>query len=130
MAFAACSAGRSAGGASTDFPPDPYAVSQSDNGQLTISVRTSPQPPARGVSNVKLTLTDARGAPVDGVDVTVVPWMPAMGHGASVMPEVQAQGQGAYVLTNVDCFMPGQWELRATFSGKVNDRATLQLEIP
>jgi hypothetical protein len=68
--------------------------------------------------------------PLDGVDVAAVPWMPAMGHGASVTPTVTAAGRGAYVLHDVDCFMPGSWELRTTFSGKVDDRATITLDIP
>jgi hypothetical protein len=128
-ALAACSSARASPG-SAAFPADPYAVVASDGGALEIEVRTSPQPPERGVSSVELVLRDARGAPLDGVDVAVVPWMPAMGHGASVAPSVVGKGGGVYVVSNVDCYMPGRWELRATFGGEVNDRATIALEIP
>ncbi len=128
---AGCSGGgSSSANGSAGFPADPYAQATSDQGQLHLAVRTSPQPPQRGVGAVQLTITDAAGMPVDGLDVSAVPFMPAMGHGSSVVPSVSAKGGGVYVLSDVDCYMPGRWELRATFSGKVTDRATVALDIP
>ena len=51
-----------------------------------------------------------------------------MGHGASVRPSVTAQGGGRYVVANVDFSMPGQWQLRLTFSGPI-DLATPHLKV-
>ena len=53
-------------------------------------------------------MTDAAGAPKDGLDLAVVPWMPAHGHGASVKPTIVAMGNGKYLALNVSFFMPGQ----------------------
>ena len=93
-------------------------------------MRTAPsQPPPRGTCTVEFVVTDAAGAPKDGLDVTLVPWMPAHGHGASVKPTIVAKGNGRYVATNVDFFMPGQWELRTSFSPG-DDHAAPKLTVP
>lgn len=53
-----------------------------------------------------------------------------MGHGASVTPIVQAMGQGRYVFTDVSLFMPGEWQLRTTFSGEVEDSVAPVFSVP
>ena len=78
---------------------------------------------------MQVALSGPSGA-LDGVDVKLVPWMDAMGHGTSITPAVTAEGDGQYLLTDVSLFMPGAWSLRFTFSGPVNDRATLVVDIP
>jgi hypothetical protein len=129
-AIAACGGGDESG--STDsFPADPYTNVASTSGALKVAVRTAPsQPPPRGTCTVELTITDATGAPQDGLDVAVVPFMPSHGHGASVKPNVVAKGGGRYLVSNVSLFMPGSWELRATISGRVNDHATAVVTVP
>jgi hypothetical protein len=130
-ALAAGCAADTAGSGAGAFPDAPYATVTSDGGAVTIAFRTAPQqPPGRGVVTAELTVTTADGAPVDGLDLSVVPWMPAMGHGASVVPTVTAESGGRYVVSNVALFMPGQWELRTTVSGAVHDSAVLILQIP
>ena len=110
------------------FPDAPIATATSESG-LHIDVRTAPsQPPPRGTCTVELIVTDEAGNPKDGIDLGLVPWMPAHGHGASVKPTIIAKGNGRYVATNVDFFMPGQWELRATLSG--SDHAVPKLTVP
>jgi len=111
------------------FPADPLTTVTSQSGSLTLAVRTSPQPPSRGVLAVQLTVTDASG-PVDGLTITVTPWMPDHGHGASVQPQVSAQGSGVYLVTDVYLAMPGQWELRLGLDGTTHDTATITLQIP
>jgi hypothetical protein len=112
------------------FPAAPFAVVDSTNG-LVMEVRSAPsQPPSRGTSSIELTVRDAQGALKDGIDFTVVPWMPEMGHGASTEPTIAALGKGQYLLSEVDLFMPGSWELRATLGGTVTDSATIELQIP
>jgi hypothetical protein len=127
-----CSAPADASGPGAgEFPADPLATLASASGALSLAVRTSPsQPPTRGTSAVELTVTDAKGAALAGLDVAVEPWMPAMGHGASVVPTVSEEGGGRYVAREVDLFMPGRWELRTTFSGSVSDHATVVFDIP
>ena len=118
------------GGADVVFPADPLATLKSDHGALSFEVRTAPQqPPARGLSTVELVATDAAGKPVDGLDLTVQPWMPEMGHGASTKPSIEARGDGHYVVSHVACVMPGRWELRTSIAGAVKDSATITLQI-
>ena len=113
------------------FPEGALATLPSDGGGARVEVRTSPaQPPSRGVTNVKLTISDVAGAPLDGLRVKVVPWMPAMGHGASVLPTVTPLGHGEYVVHDVDMFMPGHWELRAEIAGALEDHVTPTFQIP
>jgi len=126
---AAC--GGASGSESASFPVAPLFVLPSDGMTLSIEVRTAPdQPPQRGVASVELVVNDAMGAPIDGLDVMALPWMPSMGHGTSVAPTVTAQGKGTYVLDSVYLYMPGHWELRTSFSGTVNDRATPSFDVP
>jgi YtkA-like len=128
---AACSSGGSpASSANASFPPDAYANATSDSGKLRVEVRTSPQPPPRGACAVELAVTDASSAPVDGLNVSVVPWMDAMGHGASIKTEVTPKGGGKYVVGNVSLFMPGTWTLRIAFAGPVDDHAAPLVDVP
>jgi YtkA-like len=112
------------------FPASPYATLSSDLGSLSIELRTVPdQPPTRGATDVELTVFDAvTHAPLDGLTITVVPWMPAMGHGAAP-PAVSALGAGKYVAADVGLFMPGTWELRTTFADAATDSAVPTLDV-
>ena len=118
------------GGAEATFPDAPLMVVKTDHGALSFEVRTSPsQPPTRGLITVEIVATDVDGKPVDGLDLTVQPWMPQMGHGASTKPTIEAKGRGRYVVSHVACFMPGRWELRTAIAGAVNDSATVAFQI-
>ena len=107
----------------TAFPATPLSIVTSDGGKLQIAFRSAPyQPPTAGLDSLQLVVTDAStGDTVDGLSITMTPWMPAMGHGASVTPLLTPLGQGRYIFTNVSLFMPGEWELRTQFSGQVTD---------
>jgi hypothetical protein len=127
---ASCSSESSGDGANASFPDDPIATDTTPGG-LHVVVRTAPsQPPPRGTCTVELTVTDASGAPKDGLTLDVVPWMPAHAHGASVRPTVVAKGGGNYLVTNVSLFMPGEWELRTTIAGPVSDHAAPKIVVP
>ena len=118
-------------GADVTFPTDPYETATSDSGGLRFSIRTAPsQPPAPGASTIELLITDAAGAPRDGLVLDIVPWMPAMGHGTSVRPTVTPKSGGTYVVTNVNLFMPGEWELRTSVSGPLTDHVAPRLTVP
>lgn len=127
----ACGASGNAGPpVSTEFPEAPYATLASEAGKLSIEVRTSPrQPLDRGPCAVLYTITGDANVPMDGLDIDVTPWMPAMAHGASLPPTMTAEGNGKYILTNLNLFMPGTWQLQTSISGAVDDRATPTLEV-
>jgi hypothetical protein len=124
-ALVACGSdsGAQASGGSSTFPAAPLATVTSDGGKLHVAIYAAPdQPLVAGLESIQLVVTDAStSATVDGLSVTMTPWMPAMGHGASVTPLLTAMGQGRYVFTNVSLFMPGEWQLRTQFSGQVDD---------
>lgn len=112
------------------FPAEPLEVVASASGRLTIAVRTSPQPPIRGINAAQLAVRDVAGGAKDGLTLTVVPWMPAHGHGSSVLPTVTPQGGGIYVLTDLVLEIPGLWELQTTIVDSESDSADPSFEIP
>lgn len=130
----------SAGVPGCDFSNQGAALQSvmSTSGSLKIELWTSPQPPIRGVNCGKYLVTDAQGKPVDSLDVTVKPYMPAMGHGLSVNPVVEDQGGGVYFLTKMYLPMPGEYQLRTTlqspasgqFPGGTTDNAAPDFSIP
>jgi hypothetical protein len=104
----------------------------SESGGYRISVHSAPDAvPTRGVNTLQMVVTrTSDGAPAEGLDLEVVPWMPAMGHGASVRPSVRADAQpGVFTVTNVNLFMPGLWEIRTTIGGSASDHVTPSFEI-
>jgi hypothetical protein len=108
--------------ASEGFPADPLLSLNSNSRELLVAVRTSPQPPTRGAQSAEYTITTAsNGAPVSGLSLSVVPWMPAMAHGTSVVPSIEEVSPGTYVITNLYFYMPGLWVLRTTVSGSTGD---------
>jgi hypothetical protein len=98
------------------FPGAPALTVASASGQLTIGVWWSPAQPTVGYDAAQLSIADATGAPVTGLTLTIVPWMPAHGHGASVEPTVSEISPGLYVATPLDFFMAGSWELMTAIS--------------
>jgi hypothetical protein len=112
------------------FATDPDQSLTSDSGALRIDVRFAPAPPVVGSDAVQLSFVDASGAPMSGLDLMVIPWMPAHGHGSSVNPTVTETAPGVFVATPLYLFMPGSWELRMTTSGTVDDTAKASFEIP
>ena len=130
IVLCACSGG--APPSSGSFPEAALTTVMSEGASFRVEVRTAPeQPLVVGLDSVELTVTDAvTGAPVDGLSVEMTPWMPSMGHGTSVVPILDAQGHGRYVFTNVSLFMPGEWQLRTTFSGAIDDRVAPVFDVP
>jgi hypothetical protein len=112
------------------FPAEAYTTMVGEKGAVTFEIRTAPtQPPSRGLVTVEYRISDMAGAPLDGLDLQVLPWMPAMGHGASTDPSIEAKGEGRYLASKVSFFMPGSWELRSTVAGAVEDRAIVTFQI-
>lgn len=121
MLTSGCSSGN------TDPQPDVIAMGES----LRVDVHTSPNPPWQGTITVELTVTNkADATPQDGLQIAMVPWMPADDHGTSTTPIVTAEGGGKYLVTNVNLFMAGHWELQTTFSGPMTDYVAPAYDIP
>ncbi len=110
------------------FPDQALLSVDSTNAAKHIEVRSSPQPPAVGVTPFQFVVTDADGAPLTGLSFTVKPWMPQMNHGASVHPSVSEDGDGVYTVDNVDLIMSGLWELQTTFDD--DDTADPSFDVP
>jgi hypothetical protein len=102
----------------------------SDHSLFHVDILPAPDPPVRGTDTIDLSITNASGAPVEGMQIAAQPWMPAHGHGTSVVPMLAEQGGGRYQLQNVYLYMAGTWELRLTFSGQESDTATANFDIP
>lgn len=98
------------------FTGAPTLTVASGSGQLNIGVWWSPAQPTVGYDATQLAITDGSGAPVAGLTLTIVPFMPAHGHGASVYPTVSEMAPGIYVATPLDFFMAGNWELMTAIS--------------
>jgi hypothetical protein len=133
MAFAiGCGGSADGSGSGTPtFDTTPLQTVHSDSGALLLAVYAQAgHPPTRGVNALRFLVTDAKGAPVEGVQLTVSPWMPDMGHGSSVVPKVTAAGAGAFVLTDLYFAMPGRWDVISNFAGPITDVAKASFQIP
>jgi len=86
---------------------------KSDKGTHTLRLLTiDPDPVFKGNNAWKLQIVDAAGAPVDGLDVSVKPFMPDHNHGSSIVPTVTPVGSdGRYDVTLLNLFMPGLWQV-------------------
>jgi hypothetical protein len=78
--------------------------------RLEISIKGVELKPGRNALDI--TVRDAGGRFVQGADITVSPWMPAMDHGVDIKPVISEKGGGHYSAENVYLFMAGHWELR------------------
>jgi hypothetical protein len=126
IACTACSSGE---GPPPSFLAEPFSTTTTSSGALRIELRTSPQPPVRGVGAAQFVVTRvADGTPVDGLTVSVQPWMPAMNHGA-IRPTISSQGDGKYLVTELDLYMPGHWQLRTDLSGPLTDHVEPDFDI-
>jgi len=82
---------------------------------MKVKIQTaSPAPPANGVNDWLLTITDANGQPVENATLAVTPFMPDHGHGTSVRPVITSQPGGIYDVNPLYLFMPGVWRVSVT----------------
>ncbi len=127
MLFAsACSSSTPTG--PTTFDSTPLVVVTSNQGAFTVEVHASTAGIVRGNNRVELIVKDAQSAtPVDGLDLSLEPWMPTMGHGSSTTPQITPQGEGTYVASDVVLVMPGTWQLRTSLGSDLAI-ATVQIQ--
>lgn len=125
-ALCACSAGpRQARVPAFDQPV------ASESGDLTAWLTSAPETvPVRGENQIWLELREtATGAVVEGLELAVLPFMPAMGHGSATRPTVTELGAGRYQLDDVSLTMSGLWELQTTISGPLADYVAPRFEV-
>ncbi|MHB1826253.1 MAG: FixH family protein [Steroidobacteraceae bacterium] len=82
------------------FAPPPAALRAAGAPQVRLVVSLQPNPPRVGRNLIRVTLTDLKGGPVNGAQVSatfVLPAMPAMGMaGKQVSVQLTASGNGVY----------------------------------
>ncbi|HEV8551203.1 MAG TPA: FixH family protein [Polyangiaceae bacterium] len=103
----------------------------SASGALRVELESAPaEVPARGANAITLTVvrTDGGGS-VDGLSMSMVPFMPAMGHGSPAVPSFSALGGGRYRFENVVLTMPGVWELRTAITDPEPDSVVFDVDI-
>src|SRR5690242_14207111 len=76
---------------------------------------SDPAPPARALNTwvVQVSMMNAGvvGAPVDGAEIKVTPFMPAHMHGSGVQVEITPMSEpGQYQLAPINLWMQGVWE--------------------
>ncbi len=98
---------------------DDFAVGLSKTGNDSIVgftlMTANPAPPIRGDNSWTIQLNQmngaATGAPIDGADLQVTPFMPDHGHPSAKTVRIEPTGvPGQYELSPINFWMPGLWE--------------------
>jgi len=115
------------------LPPPPGAGGPAVAGETAaISVRTKPDPPERGRNRLIVTLSDSFGRPVDGAEVAIgiyMPAMPAMGM-AEMRTSAKAVARGAGVYeADVTLESGGTWQVTVVADKSGRRIATSRLSI-
>lgn len=87
-------------------------------GAYTVTlVDAQPITAEKGTNRWTIRVTDVAGAPVDGMTIAVVPFMPDHNHGSSMDPVVRPSGSpGEYVVDPLYFFMLGLWRVTLTLT--------------
>jgi RND family efflux transporter MFP subunit len=124
--------------AAGSYAPPPPGVSSAapqtaqQNVQVNIDFTTDPNPPKKGNNAIRVKLTDANGAPMTGLDVSVTFYMPAMSAmGMAAMTttsKLSGTGNGVYQGAGV---LPSGGPWQVTISAQKNGQtlATKQLRM-
>jgi multidrug efflux pump subunit AcrA (membrane-fusion protein) len=119
-------------GAYVPPPSGASAAGQAAAQTATIAMKTDPSPPQKGKNTVTLELRDSFGAPIDGANVSVVFYMPAMpAMGMAAMRRVAtatARGNGTYV-ASISLDSGGGWQVSVSASKAGQQVATLQTNL-
>ena len=119
------------------LPYQPGMQVMSSAGTFTIKLLDStPGPPVKGPNTWTLEIDDASsGVALDGVVLSVTPWMPDHNHGTTPVGVTPA-GSGTYTLAPVYLYMSGLWQIKMTVAaaavgdGGTTDNAALPICIP
>lgn len=100
--------------------------------QANVELTTDPSPPRKGGNTVRVKLSEASGAPISGVEVSVtffMPAMPAMGMAAMRTPVSLAdKGSGIYE-GNAQLDSGGTWQVTIVAKKNGQTVATKQLSV-
>jgi len=116
------------------FAPPPPGVSgaAAQAPQAEIELATDPSPPRRGRNKVRIALSDSFGRPIEGADVSVVffmPAMPAMGMSAMKATGKAVDRGGGNYLAGIDLQSGGTWNVTVVASKGGQQVASRQLSI-
>lgn len=115
-----CCAGE--GDVELEFPEGAFLVLTGEEDELRAEIRSSPQPPVRGKNHFQFSLArTGTGEPVEGLKLEVQPRMLAQGHLSSAVQAEEAGG-GRYLAPDLVFDAAGEWELRISVTGAVEDR--------
>ena len=94
------------------LPGDTYSDGMEASGSTyTVALVGDPAPPDKGDNVWTLTITEG-GAPAEGLDVQVEPFMTEHGHGTNPAFYGATEGDpGVYTTERFDLFMGGLWDL-------------------
>jgi len=70
----------------------------------------TPAPPDKGDNSWSVRV-EQEEAGLEGLNLTVTPFMPDHGHGTPIDPQVTDEGGGDYRLAPVNMWMPGLWQV-------------------
>ncbi len=99
-----------------------------ESGASVAIVSAEPSPPAAGLNEWRIEITDNSGVPVSDASVIATTWMPAHSHPAPE-PVVTSLGSGTYDLSAVNFIMPGLWQVTIGVQSSAHemDRALFEL---
>jgi protein SCO1/2 len=105
-------------------------VQTTEKGTFGLEMMVNGQELKNGPNTLDITVRDKDGKNVEGAELTVTPWMPAMGHGVWDKPVVTERGGGKYHVENVRIIMNGLWALKvAVRKGEQEDRAEFTFRV-
>jgi YtkA-like len=111
-----------------------YVISDAGYFKITL-LNSQPGPPVKGQNTWTIEVDEvATGTPLDGLDISVAPWMTAHMHGTAAVV-VTPIGSGQYALKPLFLYMSGVWDVRFTVvgtlvAGGVTDLADIPTCIP
>ena len=116
-------------GAAVGADRNPFAKT-TEKGEFTLEVVSSVKELRNGTNALDFVVRDKKGKSVEGADLTVTPWLPAMGQGVWDKPVVTDQGAGKYHVQNIVTTVNGRWELKiAVRKGPLKDQAVFSFDV-
>jgi hypothetical protein len=87
-------------------------IQETEKGKYIVEMVIKDKELKLGNNSIDILIRDSDGKGVEGLAITIQPWMPDMGHGIDIQPIIYEKGSGKYTLDNVYISMSGHWELR------------------
>jgi protein SCO1 len=105
-------------------------VQKSEKGLFSLEMAVNGNSLKNGDNSVDVVVRDKSGKSVEGAELTVTPWLPAMGQGVWDKPAVTVRGAGKYHIQNIVTTINGRWELKFDIrKGTLKDKAVFSFDI-